>query len=69
MVKDTKAEDIIRIFEKLSEDDLGSVLEITLDMVNSMRKIANKCFSLGINNYRQTPCTKTLFRCSSENES
>ena len=44
MVKGTKAEDIIDVFEKLSDDALDSVREITLDMANSMRKIAKRCF-------------------------
>lgn len=44
MIKGTKAEDIIQILDKLSEEASDSVREVTLDMANSMRKIAKKCF-------------------------
>ena len=44
MIKGTKAEDIIQILEKLSEDALDFVREVTLDMANSMRKTTKKYF-------------------------
>lgn len=44
MIKGTKAEDIILILDKLSEETQNSVQEITLGMANSMRKITKRCF-------------------------
>lgn len=44
MIKGTNSDDIISILEKLPQSSQNSVLEITLDMANSMRKIAKSCF-------------------------
>lgn len=44
MVKGTKANDVISILQKISEEERNMVTEVTLDMAFSMRKIAKRSF-------------------------
>lgn len=44
VVHETKAEDVISILMKLSEEQRNQVKEITLDMAGSMHKTAKTCF-------------------------
>ena len=44
MIKGTKSEDIIKILSKIKFRYRQKVTEITLDMANSMNKIAKRCF-------------------------
>jgi len=44
IVEGTKAEYVIKHIEKISEAKRHSVEEITLDMANSMKLIAKRCF-------------------------
>lgn len=44
MVKGTKAEMVIEVIKKIPQDNRDLVTEITLDMANSMNKIAKVCF-------------------------
>jgi transposase len=44
MVEGTSSEKVIEILEKIPEEKLNQVEEITLDMSDSMRKIARSCF-------------------------
>lgn len=44
MVEGTKAEDVIKIVNKIPQKMRHQVMEITLDMANSMHVIAKQCF-------------------------
>lgn len=44
IVRGTRSEDVIEILEKIPEQVRDTVVEVTLDMANSMRKIARTCF-------------------------
>jgi transposase len=44
MVEGTSSEKVIEVLEKIPEKKLNQVEEITLDMADSMRKIARSCF-------------------------
>ena len=44
IVRGTRSEDVIEILEKIPERVRDKVTEVTLDMANSMRKIARACF-------------------------
>ena len=44
IVHGTKSEDVIAVLEKIPKRERDRVDEITLDMANSMRKIAKTCF-------------------------
>ena len=44
IVRGTRSEDVIEILEKIPEQVRDTVAEVTLDMANSMRKIARTCF-------------------------
>jgi len=44
IVEGTSSEKVIEILEKIPEEKLNQVEEITLDMADSMRKIARSCF-------------------------
>ena len=44
IVHGTKSEDVIAVLEKIPKRERNRVDEITLDMANSMRKIAKTCF-------------------------
>ena len=44
MIAGTQAENIIKVLEKIPEEQRDTVKEITLDMANSMQKIARSCF-------------------------
>ncbi len=48
MVKGTKAEVVIEVIKKISKNRRDLVKEITLDMANSMNKIAKTCFPKAI---------------------
>ena len=45
MIKGTESEQVIKILRKISYKDRRTVKEISLDMANTMNKIAMKCFS------------------------
>ena len=44
IVRGTRSEDVIEILEKIPERVRDKVTEVTLDMANSMRKMARACF-------------------------
>ena len=44
IVEGTSSEKVIEVLEKIPEEKLNQVEEITLDMADSMRKIARSCF-------------------------
>jgi transposase len=44
IVEGTSSEKVIEVLEKIPEDKLASVEEVTLDMAESMRKIVRRCF-------------------------
>jgi len=44
IVEGTTSETIIEVLEKIPEEKLGLVEEVTLDMAESMRKIVRRCF-------------------------
>jgi transposase len=44
IVEGTSSEKVIEAIEKIPEDKLASVEEVTLDMADSMRKIVRRCF-------------------------
>lgn len=44
IIKGTKAEDVINVLLKIDSSKRNQVKEITLDMANSMQKIAKRCF-------------------------
>ncbi len=44
MVKGTSSESVINVIKKIDKVQRESVLEVTLDMANSMNKIVRKCF-------------------------
>lgn len=44
IVSGTKSEDVIKILEKIPEEALNKVEEVTLDLSESMRKIVRRCF-------------------------
>lgn len=44
VIKGTKAEDVINVLLKIDAGKRNQVKEITLDMANSMQKIAKRCF-------------------------
>ena len=48
IVKGTKSEDVIDVLEKIPEDQLETVKEVTLDLSDSMRKIVCRCFTAAI---------------------
>lgn len=48
IVKGTKSEDVIAVLEKIPEDQLQTVKEVTLDLSDSMRKIVRRCFTSAI---------------------
>lgn len=48
IVKGTKSEDVIAVLEKIPEDQLKTVKEVTLDLSDSMRKIVRRCFTSAI---------------------
>ena len=48
IVKGTKADTIIEIIEKIPQQELDKVKEVTLDLSNSMRKIVRRCFTSAI---------------------
>ena len=45
IVKGTKSEDVIEVLEKIPEEQLQIVKEVTLDLSDSMRKIVRRCFT------------------------
>lgn len=45
IVKGVKSEDVINVLEKLPEEKLQEVKEVTLDLSDSMRKIVRRCFT------------------------
>lgn len=48
IVKGTKSEDVIDVLEKIPEEQLQTVKEVTLDLSDSMRKIVRRCFTAAI---------------------
>ena len=44
IVEGTASEKVIEVLEKIPEEKLGQVEEVTLDMADSMRKIVRRCF-------------------------
>lgn len=48
IVKGTKADDVIAVLERIPEEELESVEEVTLDLSESMRKIVRRCFTKAI---------------------
>ena len=44
IVAGTKADDVIEVLERIPEELLNGVEEVTLDMADSMRKIVRRCF-------------------------
>ena len=44
IVEGTSSEKVIEVLEKIPEDKLNGVEEVTLDMAESMRKIVHRCF-------------------------
>ena len=44
VVAGTKSEDVIEVLEKIPEEVLHTVREVTLDLSESMRKIVRRCF-------------------------
>ena len=44
IVEGTSSEKVIEVLEKIPEDKLNRVEEVTLDMADSMRKIVRRCF-------------------------
>ena len=48
IVAGTKAEDVIKALEKIPQELLDKVEEVTLDLADSMRKIVRSCFSKAI---------------------
>ena len=44
IVKGTSSETVIAALEKIPEEKLNEVKEVTLDMAESMRKIVRRCF-------------------------
>jgi transposase len=44
MIEGTAAEKVIKVLDKIPEKKRNTVTEITLDMANSMQKIARNCF-------------------------
>ncbi len=44
MIEGTAAEKVIEVLDKVPEEKRDSVIEITLDMANSMQKIVRSCF-------------------------
>jgi transposase len=44
VVAGTKSEDVITVLEKIPEEELHKVREVTLDLSESMRKIVRRCF-------------------------
>lgn len=48
IVKGTKSEDVIEALEKIPEEQLQTVKEVTLDLSDSMRKIVRRCFTVAI---------------------
>jgi transposase len=44
IVEGTSSEKVIEALEKIPEEKLGQVEEVTLDMADSMRKIVRRCF-------------------------
>ena len=48
IVAGTKAEDVIGVLEKIPQELLDKVEEVTLDLADSMRKIVRSCFSKAI---------------------
>lgn len=48
IVKGTRSEDVIDVLEKIPEEQLRAVKEVTLDLSDSMRKIVRRCFTAAI---------------------
>lgn len=48
IVKGTKADDVIAVLERIPEEELETVEEVTLDLSESMRKIVRRCFTKAI---------------------
>ena len=48
IVAGTKAEDVIKALERIPQEFLDKVEEVTLDLADSMRKIVRSCFSKAI---------------------
>jgi len=48
IVYGTKSEDVIEVLEKIPEEELNKVEEVTLDMADTMRKIVRRCFPKAI---------------------
>ena len=44
IIAGTKSEDVIEVLEKIPEETLQTVREVTLDLSESMRKIVRRCF-------------------------
>ena len=44
IVEETSSEKVIEVLEKIPEDKLNQVKEVTLDMADSMRKTVRRCF-------------------------
>lgn len=44
MIAGTRSENVIKVLEKIPEDQRDAVEEVTLDMANSMQKIVSFCF-------------------------
>jgi transposase len=44
IIEGTSSEKVIEVLEKIPEEKLGEVEEVTLDMADSMRKIVRRCF-------------------------
>jgi len=44
MVKGVRSQDVIEVLEKMSEESLNKVEEVTLDLSDGMRKIVRRCF-------------------------
>ncbi len=45
IVKGTKSQEVINVLEKIPEEQLQTVKEVTLDLSDSMRKIVRRCFT------------------------
>jgi transposase len=48
IVEGTKSETVIEVLERIPEEQLNRVEEVTLDMADSMRKIVSRCFPKAI---------------------
>lgn len=48
IVRGTKADDVIAVLERIPEEKLETVEEVTLDLSESMRKIVRRCFTKAI---------------------